>query len=334
MPVEPTAVNHGRAIEGGYVVGGEQTGQEIADEATDSVDGKDVERIVNVKQELELGGIIAGDGSDDSEDDGGPRWDEAGAGSDGDETGNDTTAETDGGPLALEPVVEDTPGQATNAGSNVGDDGSHDRSEVSREGTAGIEAKPSGERVSTDDEREYGFNYLPNPQKDGSEDDVGDIVGTVVQFVSTVTATFSEHQRVGQSGGARGNVDRGATSKVKTTHVEGPAGAVPGPASNGIVDDGGPDEGEDHGGQDATTLGGSTDGEGNGDGGEHALVNGKHEIRNLAGSDRGGTENIAETNVAQVTDELAGGVREGEGIAPEEPLEGNEAGGGNGKPNE
>lgn len=163
---------------------------------------------------------------------------------------------------------------------------------------------------------------------------MGDIVGTVVQLVSTVTATFSEHQRVSQSGGAGGNMDRGATGKVKTTHVEGPAGAVPGPASNGIIDDGGPDEGEDHGGQDATTLSGSTNGEGNGDGGEHALVNSKHEIGDLARSDRGGTENIAESNVAQVTNELAGGVGEGEGIAPEEPLEGDEAGGGNGKPNE
>ena len=163
---------------------------------------------------------------------------------------------------------------------------------------------------------------------------MGDVVRTIVQLVCPVATTFSKHQRICQSCRAGGDVDWGATGKIKTTHVESPARAVPRPACNRIVDNSGPDEGEDHGGQNAATLSGSTDGEGNGDGGEHALVNGKHEIWDLGRSDRGSTENIAEANVAQVADVFAGRLRECQRVAPEKPLEGNQAGSGNGEPNE
>jgi hypothetical protein len=58
-------------------------------------------------------------------------------------------------------------------------------------------------------------------------------------------------------------------------------------------------------------------------GGEHALVNGKEEIRNELAGDRWSAEDIAEANVIERADELASIVAKGERIAPEEPLKRN-----------
>ena len=61
-----------------------------------------------------------------------------------------------------------------------------------------------------------------------------------------------------------------------------------------------------------TTLSNSSDGKSHGDGGEHALVDSEEEIRNLGGANRRSRKDIAESDIVQVADELAGGVREGE----------------------
>ncbi len=68
------------------------------------------------------------------------------------------------------------------------------------------------------------------------------------------------------------------------------------------------------------------------DGREHALVDRKHEIRNFRASNRRCSEGVSETNVLKIADELAGCMREGEGIAPEEPLEGCDTGSHHGEP--
>ena len=70
-----------------------------------------------------------------------------------------------------------------------------------------------------------------------------------------------------------------------------------------------------------TTFSGGTDGESDGDGGEPALVNRVHEIRDLGGPNRGSAQDIAEANVLKITDKFAGGVRKSKGVSPEEPLE-------------
>lgn len=75
-------------------------------------------------------------------------------------------------------------------------------------------------------------------------------------------------------------------------------------------------------GEHATSLSDSTNGKSNSDAGEHALVHSKQKIRDLGRTDGGRTEDIAETNVLQITDVAASGVREGERVTPEEPLEG------------
>lgn len=125
----------------------------------------------------------------------------------------------------------------------MGDDARHDSAQVSGQGTAAVEAKPA------------------DPQKDGAEHDVGDIVGAVGQAVDLVVAgALAQHQRVGQGGGARRDVHGGAAGKVEAAHDKGPAVGVPGPVGDGVVDDGRPDEDEDEGGEHAAAVCGGANG--------------------------------------------------------------------------
>ena len=59
---------------------------------------------------------------------------------------------------------------------------------------------------------------------------------------------------------------------------------------------------------------------------EHALVDGEEEIGNLMTTNRRRRQGIPESNVVEVADEFPRSVREGERVAPEEPLEGGDAG--------
>jgi hypothetical protein len=129
-------------------------------------------------------------------------------------------------------------------------------------------------------------------------------------------------------------VHRCAAGKVIAAHNVAPAIGVPSPAGDGIVNDGGPAEGEDHGRQKTAAFGGGANGECDRDGGEHALVDGKHQIWNAAGADGRRAQDISEANVLEVADEATGAAGEDERIAPEEPLEGDEGGGDDGQPDE
>lgn len=129
--VDPATFDHGSTVKSCNVVGSEQTGEEISDKTTNTVDGEDIEGIINVEKELEFGAIVACDGSDHTEDDGSPSWDETTAGGDGDQTGNDTTAEANSRPLAFQAIIENTPGETTDTSSKVGDNGSHHSAKVS-----------------------------------------------------------------------------------------------------------------------------------------------------------------------------------------------------------
>lgn len=55
--------------------------------------------------------------------------------------------------------------------------------------------------------------------------------------------------------------------------------------------------------------------------GEHALVDAEQEGRDSGRADGGVSENALEAEVLEVADERRGAVREGERVAPEEPLE-------------
>jgi len=74
----------------------EEGGHEVTSNATNTVDGEDIERVVDVDQVLDLSGEIAHDGTNNTEYDGGPSWDVTGGWGNGDEAGDDTGAETNG----------------------------------------------------------------------------------------------------------------------------------------------------------------------------------------------------------------------------------------------
>lgn len=70
------------------------------------------------------------------------------------------------------------------------------------------------------------------------------------------------------------------------------------------------------------------------DGGEHALVQAEKQIRDLGPTDTGLAEDLHETEVAEVADVGAASVREGQRVAPEEPLEADDSNGHHGQPDE
>ncbi|CRK19747.1 hypothetical protein BN1708_000412 [Verticillium longisporum] len=261
VTVDPPAVDRADVVECRNVVGREEGRQNVAHEAANAMHGKNVEGVIDAQEELELGGVVGKRRTARAEDERRPERHVARAGRDGDETGDDAGTEADGGPLALEAVVEHTPRDATDAGRQVRHAGRHDGPQVGGQGRSGVEAEPA------------------DPEEDGADDNVGDIVGAIVELVRAVATTLAEHHRVRESSGARGNVDGGAAGKVEAAHAAGPTRRVPCPAGNGVVDDGRPDEHEDDAGQHAPTLGDGASSESDGDGGEHALVESKQEIR-------------------------------------------------------
>lgn len=255
--VDPAAVNLGRAVQMRNVVTdveismrksleiqvnlrGEESSQNVSNETANTVNSENVERIVRAEEVLELRGVVAEGASNNTKDDGGPSRNETGTGSNGDEASDDAGAETDGGPLLLKTVIDQAPGDATNASREVGDDGSHDCTQIGSASRTGVESEPT------------------NPEEDGADDNVGNVVRAVVELLGAVATTLSEHVRIGKSCAARGNMDRSSAGKVDTSHGGGPARGVPGPASDRVVDDGGPDEHVDDARKHAATFGDGT----------------------------------------------------------------------------
>jgi hypothetical protein len=107
--VDPSTGDDGEAIEMCYVVSSEEGGQDVANETSNGVLGEDIKSIINAEDELELSGVVGTGGTENTVDDGGPGWDETRARSNGNESSNDTGAETDSGPLAFKTVIKDTP---------------------------------------------------------------------------------------------------------------------------------------------------------------------------------------------------------------------------------
>lgn len=56
--VQPAAGDRAEAVEMRDVVGCEEGGQDVADEAADGVLGEDIEGVVDTEEELELGGVV------------------------------------------------------------------------------------------------------------------------------------------------------------------------------------------------------------------------------------------------------------------------------------
>ncbi len=127
----------------------------------------------------------------------------------------------------------------------------HGGAQVGAEGGAAVEAEPA------------------EPEQGGAEGDEGDVVGPEVEHHLLVAA--AEDPRVGEGGDAGADLDGPAAGVVEHAVLESPAVDVPDPAGERAVDEGGPEEGEDHGGDDAAALRGAADNEGGGNGAEHHL---------------------------------------------------------------
>lgn len=184
VAVEPATGDLGETVEMRNVVGSEESSEQVADQTANSVHGEDIESVIDFEKVLELGSVVAADTADNTEDNSRPGGNETGTRRDGNETGDDAGAEADSGPLAFETVVEETPGHATNGGSQVGNDGGHDGAKVGAERGSGVETEPA------------------HPEEDGADDDVSNVVRAVVEFVSAVATTLAEHERVGESSSA------------------------------------------------------------------------------------------------------------------------------------
>lgn len=303
--VEPASGNGGDAVKGSDGRLSEEASADVADETTDGVSGEDIEAVIVVEDELELGRPIASSATKNTESDSSGSTDESRSRGDGDESGNGTRAETDDGPLALETPIPEHPGQSTDGSSQVGDDASLNGAQVGGEGATTVESEPS------------------EPEHDRAENDVGGVVWLVCETLGSVAAALAEVKRDGESGSSGRDVHRGSASKVKSTHDEGPAVGVPGPAGDRVVNEGRPEEGEDQDGAETCPLSNSAHCDDGSDGGEHALVDAEHDRGDASAADRRGVENTLETKVLQIADVLVGTIRESERISPEEPLERN-----------
>ena len=185
VTVEPPTRDDGDAVKSGNVVGSEEGGEDVADDATDAVLGEDVESVIDSDPELDLGGEIAAGGAYDTEDNRRPGGNVSGRGRDGNETSDGTRTEADGRPLPLETIIEDAPCHTADGGSKIGYDASHDGAHVGTKGATAVEAEPS------------------DPQEHGPEDYVGHVVRAVVELVSSVTTSLAKHDREGERSSAR-----------------------------------------------------------------------------------------------------------------------------------
>ncbi len=127
------------------------------------MDRENIERFVDIQNELELGGKVADNSTNNAKDNSSPGCDVTGAGSDGYKSGNRTGAETDDRPLALETVVEKHPGESAHRSGKVSGNERHDSPNVGAQRRTTVEAKPA------------------DPEEDGTENDHGHVVGPVRQ---------------------------------------------------------------------------------------------------------------------------------------------------------
>jgi len=156
----------------------------------------------------------------------------------------------------------------------------------------------------------------------------------IIQLMRPMSPPLPQHHRVRQRRRPRSNMHRRAPGKIQSPHLIRPPRGIPRPARNGIVNHRRPDEHEYHAGQHPPPLGDGAGGQRDGNGREHALVDGEEQIGDSVGSDGGVRKHVDEAEVRQVTNVRAGGPRKGQGVAPEEPLEGCDGCGHYGEPDQ
>jgi len=160
----------------------------------------------------------------------------------GDQATDSARTEANSRPLALQAVIPEHPGDSTDRSSEVSDDTGLRCTEIRRQSTTTVESEPA------------------EPKEDGSENNVGGVVGLVGEFLRSITGTLSEVDGDGEGGGARRNVNGSSTSEIETTLDVRPSVGVPCHAGKRTVDNRRPDENEYKGGAHATAFGDGTNG--------------------------------------------------------------------------
>ena len=233
------------AVEADDPVVGEEGVPHETNHAADRVFGEHVHGVVDADEHFHLGGKVADDAGDDAEGDGRPRGDEPGGWGGGNEAGDCAGAPADQGPLSRQAEVKQRPRHCGKGGSETRVPASNDGAEIGAEGGTTVEAEP------------------PEPQQNGAEGDEGYVVGTEVHHHPLVAPP--ENQGVGHGRHTRNYLDWPASGIVEDAIVEGPAIGIPHPACDGAVDEGGPEEHEDHGGEHAAAFGNGASDESGGD---------------------------------------------------------------------
>lgn len=174
--------------------------------------------------------------------------------SDTDETGNGTGTEPNGRPLPLQPKVQQHPGNPSHGSRQVGNRQSHHGPQVGRESRPPVEPEPT------------------HPEEDRPQNDEESVMRLVRQSLRSITPSLPEVNGHRQSRHTGRDVYGSTSGEIESTEDVRPTASVPGPAGDGAVDDGEPDEHPDHDGTEAATFGETAGGEGDGDAGEHVLV--------------------------------------------------------------
>lgn len=139
-----------------------------------------------------------------------------------------------------------------------------------------------------------------------------------------VKLSLSEYQSIGQGRATTGDVDRATTSIIERRQVIQPAAAVPGPAGDGAVNDGGPPETEEQRRDDTTALESTTNHDHDCADAEEQLIQAKDNLGKIGATRGRCSRNILKTEVCEISDEWAGCSRIGKRITPEHPLEGDD----------
>jgi hypothetical protein len=205
---------------------------------------------------------VSNDARDDAEEDRSPEGDESRSGSRGDEARNAAGTPSDHRPLPRESEIKQTPRSSRNHSSQTTIPARHHSPQISPKRTPTIKPQPS------------------KPQQHRPKRNKGHIMRAKVKH--HLFLAFAENHTVGQGRAAGGDLDGTAAGVVEDAVFEGPAIGVPDPAGDGAVDEGGPPEGEDHGGDEAAALGDGAHDDCGGDGAEHHLVSLVHYSHDLS----------------------------------------------------
>ncbi|KAL9097965.1 MAG: hypothetical protein Q9163_006278, partial [Psora crenata] len=268
--------------------------------------------------------VIAHDACDDAKDHGAPGRAVARRRGRGHQTRDGAGTPADHGPLPRQPPVQDGPCHGGEGGSQTGVPAGLNGPQVGTKGRAPVEAEPS------------------EPEKGGSQDDQRDVVRTEIGHHLLLTPAQDEAVR--QRGQTGADFDRPSPGVVQHAVIKAPSAGIPHPTGDRAVDEGRPEEDEDHEREHPASLRSGSGSDGGCGGAELHLCGWGEDcfsgrllnpprIRRGQWTEFGdqgrgfnlGSQSIHQAEMLQIADEAIGGLPgEGEGVPPKVPLEGDD----------